>query len=515
MTVDWAGTTVLCDPDDKRRFGYGPEDFSSAGLPVLVAPYHRIGFDEAVDREIAGSGAEALIFTRNDDMPDGPPLGDALRRLRVGYTTVSAIDPDRQDSQTARCMRDLIERRGTIDTPPVVAEHSDCGRQARGTFSIIFDLEQFGGARYGMPRLLPELERRGVRAVFFVTGFITAIYPELLERIAAGGHEIGVHGAVHEFLQGRTPEEQYERVRGEVDSLSRFGDIRGANFIFRMDAETPAALVRSGLRYFVLFRKHLFHRTRFLTPSARPRVMRTDSGDATLFPVSVETYGLGFRDIRRSLDSAVRTAARERTRHVSILLHPFKDGALTRLDVTRRLLDYCLKDLALRPITLSDAPVANAPGNDAPCIVYPWDGKEREEDRRDVDSNTVASWWTDLHYRALRCERLADGLEAQGESAVLTSDASTLSRCVCVYPDSCGDAAISVPSDALVNADEAALRVLKELRSAPSVQLTPPGLAANLVRRAVFHIPSTAADVAILARRAGPKLRRMIFRGGS
>ncbi len=48
------------------------------------------------------------------------------------------------------------------------------------------------------PRFLAELERLGCRATFFVLGEMLDRHPELGRRIAAGGHEIGVHGWHHD-----------------------------------------------------------------------------------------------------------------------------------------------------------------------------------------------------------------------------------------------------------------------------------------------------------------------------
>ena len=43
------------------------------------------------------------------------------------------------------------------------------------------------------PALLEVLTRRGARATFFLIGERASAYPELVARIAAGGHEIGNH----------------------------------------------------------------------------------------------------------------------------------------------------------------------------------------------------------------------------------------------------------------------------------------------------------------------------------
>lgn len=50
-------------------------------------------------------------------------------------------------------------------------------------------------------RLLDGLAARDVKATFFVCGYRVAEYPEALRRIAAEGHEIGLHSEKHDYMQ--------------------------------------------------------------------------------------------------------------------------------------------------------------------------------------------------------------------------------------------------------------------------------------------------------------------------
>jgi polysaccharide deacetylase family protein (PEP-CTERM system associated) len=55
-------------------------------------------------------------------------------------------------------------------------------------------------------RLLAILDGAGVRATFFVLGWVAERYPTLVRRIAAGGHEIASHGYAHGLIYDDTPE---------------------------------------------------------------------------------------------------------------------------------------------------------------------------------------------------------------------------------------------------------------------------------------------------------------------
>lgn len=55
------------------------------------------------------------------------------------------------------------------------------------------------GARVGVPRIAALLARHGVRASFYVPAVTALIYPEEQQTLVAAGHEIGIHGWIHEL----------------------------------------------------------------------------------------------------------------------------------------------------------------------------------------------------------------------------------------------------------------------------------------------------------------------------
>src|SRR5437762_11488543 len=55
-------------------------------------------------------------------------------------------------------------------------------------------------------RLLALLAEAGVRATFFVLGYIAERHPDMVRAIAAAGHEVGTHGYSHALIYTQTPE---------------------------------------------------------------------------------------------------------------------------------------------------------------------------------------------------------------------------------------------------------------------------------------------------------------------
>jgi peptidoglycan-N-acetylglucosamine deacetylase len=54
------------------------------------------------------------------------------------------------------------------------------------------------GNRQGVPRIAEILRRHGVRASFYVPAVSALLYPDEQRRLADAGHEIGIHGWIHE-----------------------------------------------------------------------------------------------------------------------------------------------------------------------------------------------------------------------------------------------------------------------------------------------------------------------------
>jgi peptidoglycan/xylan/chitin deacetylase (PgdA/CDA1 family) len=82
------------------------------------------------------------------------------------------------------------------------------------------------GSRAGLPRILALLERHGARASFFVPAVAGLLHPDDLRRIAAAGHEVGLHGWIHEWNSELDAASERELLLRSADALERLAGAR-------------------------------------------------------------------------------------------------------------------------------------------------------------------------------------------------------------------------------------------------------------------------------------------------
>jgi peptidoglycan/xylan/chitin deacetylase (PgdA/CDA1 family) len=75
------------------------------------------------------------------------------------------------------------------------------------------------GSRAGVPRVLDLLRRHDLKASFFVPGVVARLYPDEQTRIVAEGHEIGMHGWIHERTSPLAEAVERELMRRAFDTL--------------------------------------------------------------------------------------------------------------------------------------------------------------------------------------------------------------------------------------------------------------------------------------------------------
>ena len=109
--------------------------------------------------------------------------------------------------------------------PPVTRLLTRTARPAAGPHLILtFDDGPHPRATLAVLDILAEA---GVAATFFVVGEQADRYPHVLERIAAGGHQVALHGYRHQLLLRRSPAATIDDIR------------RGHSTVYRITGQRP------------------------------------------------------------------------------------------------------------------------------------------------------------------------------------------------------------------------------------------------------------------------------------
>lgn len=82
------------------------------------------------------------------------------------------------------------------------------------------------GARVAIPRIRALLERHGVPASFFVPAVVAKLHPEEQRALVAEGHEIGIHGWIHELNSQLPPANERELQMRAADALEKITGVR-------------------------------------------------------------------------------------------------------------------------------------------------------------------------------------------------------------------------------------------------------------------------------------------------
>lgn len=344
----------LIDTGDRR---YLPDRFESAHWVIApeVLDFRKLASRiEHIDRLATAHDADLVLYSQNEQVGKRAGIGAVHQRLGLGYSSVSAIDrlgPDAERVQMRACFDAFVccDREMQCSTPPPGEGRGQSGRN--GSFSLVFDTEQIGGVMYGLPRILSLLARYDIRATFFATNLVNRVFPGLFNTICRFGHELAPHGLFHEHLSPLGLDEQQSRIQAMIDEMGRRP--HGANFIFRMNEDTVNALIRLDMSYFVFFDTNYYRLISYPKRPTAPVRVRCASGEIWAIPISVETYGLPWFAIRNMLDTALVTSRRCGFPHVSVLMHPFRDGSTSNLKVTEAIIRY-LVGKGLEPIALAE-----------------------------------------------------------------------------------------------------------------------------------------------------------------
>jgi peptidoglycan/xylan/chitin deacetylase (PgdA/CDA1 family) len=82
------------------------------------------------------------------------------------------------------------------------------------------------GNRVGVPRILATLSKAGVRATFFVPAVAALLHPDEQRRVIAEGHEVGLHGWIHEVNSSLPEADERELHLRAADTIERVTGVR-------------------------------------------------------------------------------------------------------------------------------------------------------------------------------------------------------------------------------------------------------------------------------------------------
>ena len=82
------------------------------------------------------------------------------------------------------------------------------------------------GSRVGVPRILGILEKYAVPATFFVPAVAALLHEDEQRRVVADGHEVGIHGWIHELNSVLPYEAERDLMLRAADTLERITGVR-------------------------------------------------------------------------------------------------------------------------------------------------------------------------------------------------------------------------------------------------------------------------------------------------
>jgi polysaccharide deacetylase family protein (PEP-CTERM system associated) len=146
-------------------------------------------------------------------------------------------------------------------------------------------------------RVLELFDRAGVRATFFVLGWVADRFPALVRRIAAAGHEVASHGYHHQLLYVLTPQQFREDVRRAKNALEHAAGqavlgYRAPSFsVIKSTMWALDVLIEEGHRYDASI--FPIHHDRYGVPDAPRHAHALQRAGGTLVEMPASTVRLG------------------------------------------------------------------------------------------------------------------------------------------------------------------------------------------------------------------------------
>ncbi|NOQ55753.1 MAG: polysaccharide deacetylase family protein [Nanohaloarchaea archaeon] len=297
--------------------------------------------DFELSQIINKENTDFLMFSRNNMVKDRIDFGNFLHKLKIGYSSFSGIDDDEWEDQTKQCLNDFFTENVKLGIKSSKIKKIE--QDSKKTSNLIFDMEQLGGCRYGLPRILKILDRYNVKATFFVTDIVNKTYADVIPTLVKMGHEVGLHGVFHEYLQTMSKDEQTKHI---LRLKNRFKyDIKGVNFVSRMNNDCLKSFKKNEIRYFIYP-----HINKMKNISIPCRNLKLKNDNIILIPLCIETYDKTFEQIKNEI-IFTESKNKNKSDNITVLMHPFSDGSKSRIENTERVIEYISKDRCSQTIS--------------------------------------------------------------------------------------------------------------------------------------------------------------------
>ncbi len=103
-----------------------------------------------------------------------------------------------------------------------------------------------------LPRILELLRGAEIRSTFFIPAWVAEHYPDAVRAIAAGGHEIGCHGDVHERVSELDADQEETILKRSIEVITKHAGKVPVGYrapTWQLSGRTLGLLMRHGFDY--------------------------------------------------------------------------------------------------------------------------------------------------------------------------------------------------------------------------------------------------------------------------
>ncbi|MEP7457397.1 polysaccharide deacetylase [Phyllobacterium sp. SB3] len=104
----------------------------------------------------------------------------------------------------------------------------------------------------GSLRLLKMFDRLGIKTTWFIPGHSIETFPEQMSKVAAGGHEIGIHGYTHENPLAMTREQETAVLDKSIELVEKLSGRKPTGYVapwWEFSQATNELLLERGIIY--------------------------------------------------------------------------------------------------------------------------------------------------------------------------------------------------------------------------------------------------------------------------